>query len=380
MHRGNALMKKISIIIPYHRNKKMLLTSLKTLSESLNDAINLEIIVVANNVNQDEMQLDLDNSKYKVLCFSQNLFYPEAIHKGAQIASGDYLIFADPDIFYTENWLEQMLNCYQTHTNVGCVGAKLINPNDNRILDFGIGYHGYHTIHFFRGLPYDHELCSSDINVQSICSALLLMEHSLFESLKGFDTEMPYAYCDNDLCLRIREKGYEIWGASNALAYHKGTTDSQNSKYYAFKYLREDCTAAFFYKNINRYYNDFYKYFLQSAKYFRLAETKTAYIFINLSTAYDWKSYMQLIQAAGINILDTSEETVPERNIHKLDFFNVIDMYLISSKTPLIYFVDSFTSCYENSLWFSLRDIHNDIIIDRNANCIPCWYIANNLL
>lgn len=358
----------------------MLLTSLRTLQESLSEAFYPEIIIVANNVDQQEIQLDLNPNKYKLLQYNQNLFYPEAIYRGTQMASGEYLIFADPDIFYCENWLEQMIACYQAHSRVGCVGAKLINPNDNRIIDFGIGYHNYHTIHIFRGLPYDHKLCTADVNVQSICSALLLIDHTLFEELNGFDNEMPYAYCDNDLCLRIREKGYEVWGAARALAYHKGSTDSQNSKYYAFNYLREDCTAAFYYKNINRYYNDYEKFFLQSLKHFDIISVKKGYIFVNLSTAYDWKGYMQIVQAAGITVLDISEGIVAERNISKIDFFNVIDMYLIASKTPLIYFVDSFTSCYKNSLWFSLRDVHDDIVIDRNANCIPGWYIANNLL
>lgn len=104
------------------------------------------------------------------------------------------------------------------------------------------------------------------------------------------------------------------------------------------------------------------------------------YIFVNLSTVYDWKTYMQIIEDTGILILDNSEGIIKERNITCLDLFNTVEASLVASKTPLLYFVDSFTSCYGNSLWFSLRNTQNDIIIDRNANCIPCWYIANYLL
>lgn len=358
----------------------MLLTSLKTLQDSLDNKYRIEIIVVANNINQQEIDLDLNPSQYKLIQFGQNLFYPKAIWQGMQIAFGDYLVFADPDIFYCENWLSNMMDCYQSHENVGCVGAKLINPIDNRIFDFGIGYQGYHTAHYFRGLPYSHELCNSDINVQGICSALLLINRALFNSLKGFDFEMPYAYCDNDLCLRIKENGYDIWGATKALAYHRGSTDAINSKYYAFRYLKEDCAAAFFYKNKNRYHDDFQKYLSRSLVYFMRKNLSKGYIFVNLSTVYDWKSYMQIIEDTGILILDNSEGIVKERNITCLDLFNTVEASLVASKTPLLYFVDSFTSCYGNSLWFSLRNTQNDIIIDRNANCIPCWYIANYLL
>ena len=117
-------MTTISIIIPYHQNKKMLLTSLKTLRDSLGHTHNTEIIIVANNINLQEIELDLNPNQYKLLQFNENLFYPKAIRKGTEIASGEYLIFADPDIFYCENWLLHMMDCYKAHANVGCVGAN----------------------------------------------------------------------------------------------------------------------------------------------------------------------------------------------------------------------------------------------------------------
>lgn len=325
-------MRSISIIIPYHRNIQMLLTSLKTLEESLNDCFHTEVIIVANNLSKKELQIDINNKRYKVLKYNQNLFYPEAIKKGVQASTGDFLVFADPDVFFCEKWLEQMIICYDKHEAAGCVGAKLINPYNNRIIDFGIGYHNYHTLHAFRGIPYNHKLCSYDINVQSVCSALFLIDHTFFESLGGFDNEMPYAYCDNDLCLRIREKGYNVWVAANACAYHKGNTDNQNSKYYAFKYLKEDCAAAFFYKNNNRYNNDYDQYLLKSLNYYDASFFNKEFIFINLSTAYDWKSYMQILMCNGIKIIDKKEYVVSERNTKLLDLTNLIDMNLISKK------------------------------------------------
>ncbi len=91
-------MKDISVIIHFHRNKKMLLTSLKTLRESMEEP--LEIIVVANNIDTQEIQLNLNSNQCKLLQFGQNLFYPEAIRQGALAATGKYLVLADPDIFY----------------------------------------------------------------------------------------------------------------------------------------------------------------------------------------------------------------------------------------------------------------------------------------
>ena len=370
-------MSRISIIIPFHRNKKMLLTSLRTLSESLSNNFSYEIIVVANNQDKEKINLELNPHMYKTLYFNTNLFYPEAIRQGAQIASGDYLIFADPDIFYCNNWLENMFYTYQSHDSIGGVGAKLLNPKNNRVLDMGIGYQGYHTIHIMRGIPYDHELCLHDMIVQSVCSALFLVKHSVFDTLNGMDTEMPYAYCDNDFCLRLRESGYQIMVSAGAIAYHKGSTDNQNSKYYAFRYLREDSAAAFFYKNKMRYIDDYSRHLNYTYSFFKNAIKEKSYLFINLSTVNDWRNYMLCLRNIEIKVLDTYEYTIPERNIAVLDLTNILDAFLVTSKTPLIYFTDTFESCYGNSLWFSMRDISNDIIMDRNANIIPCRYIAN---
>ena len=373
-------MNNLSIIIPFHQNKKMLLTSLRTLSESLSDNFSGEIIVVANNLDKEKINLELNPHIYKTLYFNKNLFYPEAIRQGARVASGDYLVFADPDIFYCNNWLENMLYTYHKKDSIGGVGAKLLNPINNHVMDMGIGYQGYHTIHIMRGLPYDHNLCSHDIEVQSVCSALFLVKHSIYDTLEGMDAEMPYAYCDNDFCLRLREAGYQIMVSAKAIAYHKGSTDNYNSKYYAFQYLREDSAAAFYYKNRNRYTDDYLKYINYSYSFFKDTIKEKGYLFINLSTVNDWHNYMLCLQYIGIKVLDVYEYTIPKRNTDILDLTNILDIFLVSSKTPIIYFTDTFESCYGNSLWFSMRDISNDVVMDRNANIIPCRYIANYLL
>lgn len=373
-------MNNISIIIPFHRNKKMLLTSLNTLSKSLNDNFHCEIIIVANNIDIEKTKLNLNPHIYKTLYFNKNLFYPEAIRQGVKVSSGDYLVFADPDIFFCDNWLENMLHTYHSQDAIGGVGAKLLNPINNRILDMGIGYQGYHTIHIMRGLPYDHELSLHDMEVQSVCSALFLMKHSLFDFLNGMDAEMPYAYCDNDFCLRMREAGYQIMVSANAVSYHKGSTDNQNSKYYSFQYLREDSAAAFYYKSRKRYIDDYSKYLKYSYDFFKSSIKEKEYVFINLSSVNDWRSYLLCLEHIGVNVLDTYEYTISKRNIENLDLTNILDTFLIASKTPLIYFTDTFESCYGNSLWFSMRDITKDVVVDRNANIIPCWYIANYML
>lgn len=359
----------------------MLYISLKTLKESilLND--NFEIIIVANNSNEKEIDIEISDDKIKLLQITENLFYPKAINWGVEYASGNYLIFCDPDIFYVEGWFEAILKTFLQEKRVGCVGAKLINPLNNRIIDFGIGYQGYHRCHVMRGLSFQHDLAQRNIKVNSFCSAILCVKKDLFIKIGGINEEMPYAFCDNDFTLKAVELGYNNIVVHDALAYHKSYTDRNNSKYYTFDYLREDCVAVFFSKH-NALPNDYQRY-LESFWKWNINKyniSNHGYILINLSTSYNWKSYAEIIKNIGIKILDMCSFTINERNALSIALSNILPNRIIDIHTPILYFVDNFVSLFENSLWFSLRDIRYDLVIDRDANVVPMQLIAKYLI
>lgn len=373
--------KKYSIIIPFHKDKNMLYLSLRTLMESISLIDDIEILIVANNSDENEIDIEVLDSKVKLIQVAENLFYPKAINLGVKYASGKYVILCDPDIFYIEGWFESLTKPFLTEKKVGCVGAKLINPLNNRIIDYGMGYHNYHRCHILRGLPYQHEMAQHDIIVSSFCSAILCVEKNVFTEIGGISEEMPYILCDNDFTLKAIELGYKNIVVHDSVAYHKSHTDKNNSKYYAFGYLREDSVAAFFSKHktipndYQQYLSIFWKWNIE-----KYSISKNGFIFLNLSTAYDWKSYVEVIKSLGIKIYDTYSFTVNERLIRSLILSNILPNHMIDIHTPIIYFVDNFTCLFDNSLWFSLRDIGYDLVIDRDANIVPMQQIAKFLV
>ena len=244
--------KNLAIIIPFHKNIEMLKLSIHTLEDSI-IGDKPQIIIIGNNNNANELNfMDNEFSQYDVYKIPQNLFWPGAINYGAKQTDKDYLLFCDPDLFYTEGWLDNLIDCYNRHENAGVVSAKIINPLNNRIMDFGMGYNYFNTIHIGKELPINHPTTLKDRKVQAACGAVFLTSHRLFNKVDGIDTTMPYIYCDNDYSVKIAEWGYETWVASRSVVYHKGNTDAHNSKYENFKYLREDSKAAFYAKNRDR--------------------------------------------------------------------------------------------------------------------------------
>lgn len=364
-------LKNIAIIIPFHKDRKMLELSLHTLATSLKHQMP-EILIIANNEDTSEIDLHLDANIFHLYKIEQDIFWPGAINYGARMTDKQYLIFCDPDIFYLPNWLDGLISCYSKDDYVGAVSAKLINPLNNRIMDFGMGYNYVNTIHISKGLPFDHPYTQADRKVQAACGAVMLTSHDLFDAVEGIDTSMPYIYCDNDYSIKIAEQGYDTWVAAKALAYHKGNTDLNNSKYQKYAYLREDSKANFYAKNINKRKIDI-GYWLQCSWEYYLNVTNKRqknYCLFDFCTLPDHGYYIQVLQELGVHIVEERRIVLPERDVTTINLCNYIECQMINSTLPFIYFVDDFTSLIHNGLWLTIRDISKDFIVDRQCNIL----------
>lgn len=372
----------IAIIIPFHKNIEMLRLSLCTLEASIEGKIP-QIIVIANNNNPNEINLPEDElTKYDFYKIPQNLFWPGAINFGARHTDKEYLLFCDPDLFYIENWLDNLLDCYNQHENVGVVSAKIINPLNNRIMDFGMGYNHFNTIHIGKELPFNHPATLTDRKVQAACGAVFLTSHELFEKVNGIDTSMPYIYCDNDYSLKIAELGYDTWVSAKSIVYHKGNTDDHNSKYENFKYLREDSKAAFYAKNqtkirinISECFTYMYNWMKSTDFHFQYG-----YYLYNFCTLLDAEEYIKLFPSIGLNVINKKNITLAQRDIVQINLCDYIPTRMIYSNVPFIYFVDSFMSLYNNNLYFRIRNISNDIVVDRQCNILSLCNIKDKLI
>lgn len=366
-----------SFIIPFHKDQNMLKLSLKTLEKTVPD--NSETIIVANNVNPYEINLDSFFSKYKVVKRYENLFYPKAVNLGVSLAIGKYIVICDPDLFYWENWFLPLATYFTNHKDIGAVSSKIVNPLTNRIMDFGMAYNQYNVIHTTMGLKYDHPLASFDREVQAACGAVTFTTKHIFDKVGGIDESMPYIYCDNDFNLKLIREGLSNWVISDSIVYHKGNTDKNNSKYYAFSYLREDSKAAFYEKNGIFRKIDFADWFEHVWKWYcqNTDNRQKNYLLLNLSTMYEFPLYQDIfINRLHLNIYETYHFTIDERNIPELALYHYIPVDLIDSAIPFIYFVDNFTSLFNNKIWFNLRNIYRDLVIDRHGNIINMRDIA----
>lgn len=368
---------KQSIIILYHKNRVMLEHSLSTLLKTIPKDI--EIIIVANNSNKEEIKLDFKHPNIKIIQIKQDLLYSKAANIGVDAASGDIITLCDQDTFYEYGWYTNLFNLLRSNRKIGAVSPKLLNPHTNRIIDFGIAY-GEQTIgHPSRGFMSNYSLVEKNYCVSSACGAVLMTYKQLYNEIGGMDVTMPYICCDCDYGIQLKKRNMETWVAANSIVYHIGSSSCINTKISKYSYMRCDSKAMFFAKDypyIPHDLNIWMKVMIEEYK--KTHEIKAYYYLFNFSTVSDLQWFLTNIkQILSIDFYDIY-------NIHielptydsSLPLYNTMPLAMLNIKEPIIYFVDSFLSLFDNCYWWKMRNFDNDIVIDRNGNVVCAEAIA----
>lgn len=365
-------MKKItqSIVMPYHRNKQMLLYT----TELLNKIIpkDVEIIVVGNNNNLEELNVDLLD-RFTYIKYDESLLYSETVNRGVLAAHGEIITLCDQDIFSYQDWYSPLLNKLLSDERIGSVSSKLINPINDRIIDFGIEYSQYRILHPFRGHKKSHPLVQQDYKVTSTTSATLMLRKEIYQKVKGMDLDMPYCCSDCDIGIKIGKLGLENWVVADSVAYHRGSSSTQNGKSSSFSYLRNDSTSMFWAKNYHNVHNSIGSTIFASAQYLKKERhLEPLYYFVNLSSLREYEWYAgYLAKNLPCDICDI--HSYPQNLIHYssvLQIYDALPYTFMNVQIPIIYFVDYFPSLENNRIWARMRDITKDLVLDSHGNLV----------
>lgn len=145
-------------------------------------------------------------------------------NRAAKKAHGEYLLFLNNDTeVITENWLTLMVSFAQQE-RIGCVGAKLLYPN-NTVQHAGVilglgGVAGHGHYGYPHGdLGYFGRL-AINVNYSAVTAACLLMKKADFDAVGGFEEAFTVAFNDVDLCLKVQVLGRDNVWLHEAELYH----------------------------------------------------------------------------------------------------------------------------------------------------------------
>ncbi|MGB3681471.1 MAG: sulfotransferase [Rubrobacteraceae bacterium] len=220
---------KVSIIIPTRDNLSLLKNCVKSI-ERHTTYHNYEILIVDNDSSDPETVEYLASVPHRVIRFRKAFSHSGINNFAATHAGGEYILLLNDDTeVISGEWLEAMLQCAQ-RSDVGAVGAKLLYP-EGRIQHAGVltgaggmwnpGVASHSHQHFPMSFPGYMGEAKMIRNYSAVTAACVMLPRAVFEEVGGFDEEnMPIAFNDVDLCMRIRDGGYLIIYTPYAELYH----------------------------------------------------------------------------------------------------------------------------------------------------------------
>lgn len=216
---------RASIIIPVYNQLHFTLACLRSLA-SCGDQALFEVIVVDDCSSDGTPRVVPSIPGLRYHRNQQNLGFIGACNAGAEISSGEYLVFLNNDTTAQPGWLDALLATFATHPDTGLAGSKLVYP-DGRLQEAGgIVFADGSGWNYGRFEDPEHPRYNFVREVDYCSGASIALRRDLFLRLGGFDSHYaPAYYEDTDLAMRIREQGLKVrYQPASVVIHHEGVS------------------------------------------------------------------------------------------------------------------------------------------------------------
>ncbi|GAB5413088.1 MAG: hypothetical protein Cons2KO_06910 [Congregibacter sp.] len=210
---------KVSIIVPVYNDYRMTINCLKSILEHTVET-DYEVIIA------DDCSTDLTTSiqervsGIRVSRTASNQRFLMNCKQATQQARGEFLVFLNNDTAVTAYWLRELLAVF-TDPTVGVAGPKLLFADGVLQEAGGIIWKDASGWNFGRGDDRDKPAYNYLRDVDYVSGACLMIRHSLWTALAGFDERfVPAYYEDADICFAARDAGYRVLYEPRSVVYH----------------------------------------------------------------------------------------------------------------------------------------------------------------
>lgn len=228
----------VSIVIVNWNTGSMLGDCCQSIANSdLTGVLLCEVIVVDNASTDDSASGLIDfGFPLKLMVNERNLGFAVACNQGAALATGELILFVNPDVRLYPQTLAHTL-VYMSHSTCADVGICGVNLEDQRG-NYTTSYAGFPTaltiMRAALGLrPLETiELPSGGdaFDVDQVIGAYFLIRTTLFRGLGGFDERFFVYFEEVDLSLRARKAGWRSVCLPEVRAFHFGGGSSRQVK------------------------------------------------------------------------------------------------------------------------------------------------------
>jgi GT2 family glycosyltransferase len=252
----------LSIIIVNYNVKLLLKACLDSVVRAIEN-IETEVIVI-DNASTDESISYLQPMfpHFKFLVNTVNEGFAKANNKALALASGEYILFLNPDTTVPPDCFHKCLMFFHNHPDAGALGVRMIDGSGEFLKESKRGFPAplvslwkmcgvtgmFPRSPIFARYYLGHLDEKSDHAVDVLSGAFMMVKKEALSKTGGFDERFFMYAEDIDLSYRIKKAGYtNYYFAGTTIIHYKGSSTKKD-----FTYVRQ------FYKAMSQFVKKYY--------------------------------------------------------------------------------------------------------------------------
>lgn len=237
----------ISVIIVNYNVKHFLEQCLYSVQAALKK-VSGEVLIIDND--SSDNSVEYLRPKFPSVQFIQNkenIGFGKACNQGLQLATGNYILFLNPDTIVPEDCFEKCIQFLEADTNAGALGVKMIDGSGKFLKESKRSFPGpltslyklfglsklFPTSRTFSRYHLGHLSENENHEIDVIAGAFILIKKEVLNKIGGFDETFFMYGEDVDLSYRIQKAGYKnYYFAESTIIHFKGESTRKGSMNY----------------------------------------------------------------------------------------------------------------------------------------------------
>lgn len=207
----------ISIIIPVFNAYKFSSKCIDSIIK--NTSLKYEIIVVDNGSTDQTCKEFSNNNRVNYIKNSENLGFSKAVNIGIKNSKGKFCVILNNDTLVSYNWLNKLKKCYENSENPGIISPVSNNAGIYQSVEKNTKDNEYKDISLkiFKEFKYETQISKA---LSGFC---MFFKKSLIDEIGYFDENFEIGnFEDNDICIRCKNAGYNLYIAKGIFIFHYG--------------------------------------------------------------------------------------------------------------------------------------------------------------
>src|SRR3989338_4384191 len=237
--RDQAYAVDVSVLIVSYHSADLLKACVDSILKQ--KQITYEIIVVDNASQDDSVQV-IKQLPVTGIFNTENIGFGRANNQAFLKAKGRYILLLNPDAEIVEqDFLQRLFVFMENNSQYGLVSAKVLDLSGEKETKPKKYYPGEKQA----GLPYQH----LQGEFAWVLGACMMIPHQIYAAVHGFDEDYFLYGEDADICLRVRQLGYEIGYYTDVHIKHVGGASETTNSCYNRIYKKHTALHIFYRKH-----------------------------------------------------------------------------------------------------------------------------------